>query len=165
MRWQLRQFPGPSLLSPRLILGVSCNLNSCLCPVFIVSKCNSSNLHIINASNGWYKPSPLGVVATKNCVFLPKIPVLGKLYSIFNNKHGHRQNITGYHSFSFLWLFQLLWISSQDNFYHSNRVAQPAGALEPGCEEMEIKICHILSQNVKYITFIANVTKILTYSL
>ena len=26
MRWQLRQFPGPSLLSPLLILGVSCNL-------------------------------------------------------------------------------------------------------------------------------------------
>ena len=28
-----------------------------------------------------------------------------------------------------------------------------------------IKICHILSQNVKYGTFVANVTKILTYAL
>ena len=28
-----------------------------------------------------------------------------------------------------------------------------------------IKICHILSQNVKYGTFVANITKILTYAL
>ena len=46
MRWQLRQFPGPSLLSPRLIFGVSWSLNivyilslSSLCGLCISSNC------------------------------------------------------------------------------------------------------------------------------
>ena len=64
--------------------------------------------------------------------------------------------------------------------FNTSRVAQPAAALQPGWKEMErnspstfphslfispslsisyIKICHILSQNVKYGIFVANVTK------
>ena len=33
-------------------------------------------------------------------------------------KHRHRRNVTSHHSFSLLWQFQLLKLSSLDNFHH-----------------------------------------------
>ena len=42
---------------------------------------------------------------------------------IWITEHRHRQKVSSYHFFSLLWLFQLLWISPQNNFFTKNKLA------------------------------------------